>query len=190
MRPARYSLVLPLAFILCVPMMAEAKVFQFNIFDFNGSAGGSTAFFENYTQVSECSIEVDDTAIVPNAFIDFQGSALVNLSCTISGYDGRPYAFSYSEPNSTDQYEEDIFPSYYANSSFGLLLDADRNPKRFSGREDGSELNGTIGFYDSNGDEDRYGSSTSYFGGATRRPRQLRREWLAEIRIVGGISRV
>ena len=26
--------------------------------------------------------------------------------------------------------------------------------------------------------------------GATRRPRQLRRDWLAEIRIVGGISRV
>ena len=28
------------------------------------------------------------------------------------------------------------------------------------------------------------------YQGVTRRPRQLRRDWLAEIRIVGGISRV
>jgi len=138
---------------------ANAKIYNFQIFQIDAVNDGILDFFTDYKFTSECAIEIADSAIAPGAFINFQSPDFKNLSCTISGNDG-PYSFSYSGPGSADQYEGDIFSNSF---DYGLLFDSDMQPLRFSGRtEAGGEVTGAIGFYDSNGDDQRFGSSTSY----------------------------
>jgi hypothetical protein len=138
---------------------ANAKIYKFQIFDFEKTDSGPVDFFRHYILTSKCSIEIADSAITPGAFVNFQSPDFKNLSCTVSGNDG-PYSFSYSGPGSADQYEGDIFSNSFG---YGLLFDSDMQPLRFSGRTDtGAEVTGAIGFYDSNGDDQRFGSSTSY----------------------------
>jgi len=84
MRFVKLGLAVSVALILCNALTAQAAVFRFVIFDFNGGSGGSTSFFEDYTRISECMIEVQDSAIAPDAFIDFQGLEFTSLKFHLS----------------------------------------------------------------------------------------------------------
>lgn len=140
-----------------------AEVFNFQIYREDIVDDGVLDFFTDYRLESNCTIEIDSAAVTANAFVDLQSSGFIAFECSATGTAGL-YNILYTGPTSADQYEEDIFPAFYADYSIGLLFDDQAQPKRFSGTINANDINsGGIGFYDSNGDPNRFGSVTSYF---------------------------
>lgn len=165
----------------------SAEVFPFDVHAEDLVNDGVLDFFTDYFLVAQCSIEIDDDALQPNARIDFRSTEFLALSCSIPGA-AATYDFQYTGPGSADQYEGDLFPN---EGDFGIQLDGSARPKRVYGVTlQGDEIQtGGVGFYDSNGDMSRFGSSTSYLylnvSTGDANPRVV----LLEPATIGGIER-
>ncbi len=140
---------------------ASAELLVFDVFTESFVDDGILDFFSDYTELDQCSIEVDDGAVQPNARISFQSTDFISMSCNFEG-SAATYFFLYSGPNSADVYEADLSTN---PGDFGLQFDGNGEFQRVYGvTPQGDEIQtGRIGFYDSNGDLNRVGSSTSYF---------------------------
>jgi len=133
---------------------AHAAVFEFGIYGIGLRNG--TNVYSDYQSYGVGTIEIEDSALVPNGFIDMKSTAFRRFKLDFTGVEGT-YSFTFG-PNVIDQ---DFLRDSIAPTQAGITLNANGLPQRFDSPQ--YSTSNSQGFYNtSNGAFP--GSQTQFFG--------------------------